>query len=386
MSDNYASIHGTVRLSGKRFARSPWLDSYVTPDSVFGVYSGRFYVLSKGEDPIDAYRALRRDVVLFDVPEHPIEIEGPDACAFLNRLFCRDVSKLKVGRATYMIACNHAGGILMDGVLMRLDEHLYWYVLADGEFMNWLEAHRIDYDVSVRDPESWVLQVQGPRALEALDRMIDAPLSGTFKYFSVHQCTVAGEPFVISRTGWTGELGFELYSMNPQVDGARVFEHLMQAGADFGIRHSALESMGIRRIEAGIMDNGTDMDPSMTPFAAGLGNFVDLGKTGHVGAEALRNADHRSAFFGVTTKYDAPVGRHSVLLNGKVVGRLTSCARSPALQKVVGYLRFDAPGYWEGKVVTLKADDGSLHEAQVVALPFYDEEKRIPRGLAGTSG
>ena len=132
----------------------------------------------------------------------------------------------------------------------------------------------------------------------------------------MHECEVAGEPFLVSRTGWTGELGFELYSRRPDVDGERVFRHLVQAGSVHGMRVSTLESMGMRRIEAGIRDNGTDMDATMTPFAAGLGRFVDLEKTVHIGAEALRAADRRSAFFGVQSGPGTPPGRHRVRHEG----------------------------------------------------------------------
>ena len=384
-ASNYAAVDDTFRVSAKRFARSPWLSSYITPETVLGVYSGRFFPLTLGEDPVDAYWHLRRGVTLFDVPEHPVEIAGPDALAFLNRLLCRDLSRLGVGRATYAIACNHSGGILMDGVVLRVSQDLYWYVLADGEFMSWMEAHRAGYDVRVLDPGSWVLQVQGPRALEVLEPMLDGDAPSPFRYFGVYECEVAGEPFLVSRTGWTGELGFELYSRRPDVDGERIFRHLMRAGAACGIRLSALECMGIRRIEAGIMDNGTDMNSSMTPFAAGLGRFVDLDKTTHIGAQALRAAGRGCAFFGVSAEPDTPLGRHRVRHEGREVGRITAAARSPYLQRVIAYVRFDEPGDWEGAQIALETGDASLFPARVVALPFYDAEKRIPRGLAGAS-
>lgn len=383
---NYASADRTFRISARRFARSPWLDSYITPETVLGVYAGRFFPLSIGEDPVEAYWHLRRGVSLFDVPERPIEISGPDALAFLDRLFCRDLSRLGVGRAAYAIACNHSGGILMDGVVLRLAEERYWYVLADGEFMAWLEAHRAACDVQIRDPGSWVLQVQGPRSLEVLERMLDGPPPSPFRYFSVHECEIAGEPFLISRTGWTGELGFELYTRNPGIDGARVFRHLVRAGSACDMRVSALECMGIRRIEAGIMDNGTDMDASTTPFAAGLGRFVDLDKRGHIGAAALRTADRRSAFFGVEADPATPIGRHRAWREGREIGRLSAAARSPCLHRTIGYLRLRDPGDWEGTDITLEAADGARYPARTVALPFYDKEKRIPRGLAPAEG
>ena len=379
---NYASTDATFRVSAKRFAQSPWLASYITPESILGVYSGRFYALSVGNDPLEDYWHLRREVALFDVPEHPIQIAGAGARAYLNRLFCRDISKLRIGRATYAIACNHDGGILMDGVLMRVAQDSYWYVLADGEFLGWMDACRPEFDVQVSDPNSWVLQLQGPRSLDLLADLLGDKMFAAFKYFSVHECELNGEPFYISRTGWTGELGFELYSRNPAIDGAKMMAYLLEAGAPHGLRLCALEAMGIRRIEAGIMDNGTDMNSSMTPFAAGLTPFVDLDKTDHIGAAALRAADKRGRFFGISAAHGTPIGRHKIECDTKVVGELTAAGRSPYLQKFVAYARFFEPDCWLGKTVTLRTDAGDCFSAEVVSLPFYDPQKRIPRGLA----
>lgn len=379
---NYATTDGTFRVSAKRFAQSPWLGAYRTDAMVLGVYSNRFYPLTLGEDPVADYWRLRRGAVLFDVPEHPIEIAGPDSAELFRRLFCRDVSGLRVGRATYAIACNQEGGIVMDGVLLRLGEQRFWYVLASGDFLGWLDAHRAGFDVSVTDPNAWVLQVQGPRSLEGLAALLDGPPPQPFKYFDVAECSVDGEPFLISRTGWTGELGFELYSLNPQVDGQRVFHHLMHAGRAVDLGFSSLESMGIRRIEAGIMDNGTDMDATMTPFQAGLGRFVDVESSDYIGSEALARADKRNCFYGVIAASETPIGRHKAVCEGIEVGQMTAAAVSPYLKKFIGYLRFDEPGDWVDNEVTLLASDGSTHVGKVVSLPFFDTEKRLPRGLA----
>ena len=379
---NYAMTDGAYLVSAKRFAQSPWLERYRTASMVLGVYSDRFYPLSLGEDPVRDYWRLRRGAVLFDVPEHPIEISGPNAGRLVQRLFCRDLSSLRIGRARYAIACNYEGGIVMDGVLMRLAQDRYWYVLASGEFMGWLDAHRAGLDVQVRDPDSWVLQIQGPRSFEVLPAVLDGPLPEPFNYFNVAECSIAGEPFLISRSGWTGEAGVELYSLNPAVDGARVFDHLMHEGGGAGLHFSSLESMGIRRIEAGIMDNGTDMDSNLTPFAAGLANFVDLDGPDFLGREALLKTNRGCCFFGVTASPDTPVGRHRVVQDGTEVGYLTATAKSPYLEQFIGYVRFHAPGEWLGQDVSLVAKDGSAHRAHVVALPFYDEQKKLPRMTA----
>ncbi|MBT6203169.1 MAG: aminomethyltransferase family protein [Alphaproteobacteria bacterium] len=380
---NYASAHDIVRISAKRFEMSPWMPAYLTDKAVLGVYSRRFYALGLSEDPTSDYWTLRRKAALYDVPEHPYEISGPDAYALLDKVFCRDISKLRVGRATYAISCDESGGILMDGVLMRIDEDRYWYVLADGEFIPWLKAHALGMDVTIRDPGSWVLQVQGPNSLDVMADLLDEPLTEPFKYFSVHSTSIAGQPFLISRTGWTNEMGFELYPLTTELDGPAMFHYIMEKGAPHGMIHSSLESMGIRRIEGGIMDNGTDMDPSMTPFDAGLGQFVSLDKpTDFIGKKALAAAPRGSRFFGVTCAGAAPLANSALAANGKTVGRATAGGWSPYLETGIAFVVMDEALNWIGRKVTVVLADGGEHAGEIVALPFYDKRKLIPRGLS----
>jgi aminomethyltransferase len=378
----YAASHAILSVSAKRFARSPFFECYATDEAIFGIYSGRLYPLSLGEDPVENYWALRRRAVLYEVPEHPIEIAGPDAVRLLDRVLTRNVAMLRVGRASYGIACYADGGIVMDGVLMRLADDRFWYVLADGEFMGWLAAQAAGLDVAIRDPHAWVLQVQGPRALDVLAAACDEGAPDPFSYFAVAECAIAGRRMIVSRTGWTGEMGFELYVPVEGGDGPALWRHLMAAGEAVGMIFSSLESMGVRRIEAGILDNGTDMDPSMTPFAAGLGQFVDMTKPGFIGREALARADRRPRLHGLRCATATPAAEDAVLLDGAPVGQMTTGAWSPFLEAGIGYARFDEPGDWPGARVTLATRDGATHVAEIAPLPFHDAEKRIPRGLA----
>ena len=380
---NYAQSHATVRISAKRFAMSPWLSAYMTDETVLGVYSRRFYPLTIGEDPIERYGKLRSGAVLFDVPEHPIEISGPDAVALLEKVFCRRIARLKQGRATYAIACDHAGGILMDGVLMRFGEERFWYVMADGEFLPWLHAQAAGLDATIRDPRSWVLQVQGPKSFDVLADLLDDRPPDPFGYFAVADVSIARQPFIVSRTGWTGELGFELYTLNPEIDGPAIFSYILEKGRRHGLVFSSLESMGIRRIEAGILDNGTDIDPSMTPFAAGLGKFVDLDKEADFcGKAALAAAPRDVLLTGLICAGTTPVAGDRVFAGNAVAGRITAGAWSPHLETGIAYLRLDAPLAPDAGSLVLESRDGSQHAAAMVALPFYDPEKKIPRGLA----
>ena len=151
------SLHastGTFNAIDHRIARSPFCSHYETDSTEFGIYNHRLYPWSLGDDTTKAYWRLRKQVMMYDVPETPIEIKGPHADRLLNKVFTRDVTRLKNDRAGYAIACFPDGGIMMDGVLIKLEHYMYWYVQADGEFFDWLIAHSIGLDVQISDPNS----------------------------------------------------------------------------------------------------------------------------------------------------------------------------------------------------------------------------------------
>ncbi len=386
----YASSHNIIRLSAKRYEQSPYLSKYMVDEAVFGLYANRFYPLSLGEsgDPITEYWKLRKEAMLYDVPEKPLEIKGPDAEKLLEHVFTRKISSLKRWRARYAIACTPSGHILMDGVLIRLAADHFWYVQADGPFESWLVAHSAGLDVEISDPYSWVLQIQGPKSMEILEAATDPndrPDLDSFGYFYAGKFRFGGQECLVTRTGWTGEMGFEIYS-NPQIDHLALWDHLLESGRPFGMGFGSLESMGIRRIEAGILDNGTDIDTTMTPFEAGLGAFVNFKKDQFVGRDALEAADQTQLLFGLLCDSGTPSSGCELLVEEERVGRFTTGGYSPTLEQGIGYARFDHPsenkGGWLGQNLHWIDKEGLTHSGRVVNLPFYDEEKRIPRGLA----
>lgn len=382
---DYAKSHDVVRLSTKRYEQSPYAAKYATDDTVYGLYANRFYPLSLDGDPLSDYWQLRQKAMLYDVPEKPLQIEGPDAVTLLEKVFCRRISKLKPMRARYAIACTPNGKILMDGVLIRFSEDHFWYVQADGEFETWLLAHSGGLDVQISDPKSWVLQIQGPNSLEILNAAIDEDLPDNFGYFHAGLFHFAGEELLVTRTGWTGEIGFEIYS-KPSINHLALWDHLIAAGKPFGMRAGSLASMGTRRIEAGILDNGTDMDVKMTPYEAGLGMFIDLSKPDFVGKSALEKADQRCLLFGLICNTAVSSADLKLFQNEKEVGFLTAGVYSPTLDKGIGYARFFAPHptaeSWLGQTVMLQDKRNEHHSCKIVSLPFYDAEKKIPRGLS----
>ena len=384
----YIESFDTVRLSSFRIEQSPFADRYVTDQMVFCLYCDRLYPvkMTADEDPIPQYWKLRRGVLLYDVPEKPLEIIGPDAARLLEQILACRVGTLPVGRARYGIACNEDGTVLMDGVVMRLAEDRYWYVKANGEFETWLRANALGLDVGVSDPNSRVLQIQGPRALDVLDAAIGGGLPAGFKYFHAGFFDVCGQRLWVSRTGWTGELGIEIYcNSGPEpTDHGALWDDLFACGEPFGLEFSSGSSMGIRRIESGILDNGSDIEPDLTPFGAGLGQFVRLEKEDFIGRAALETADRSQLLFGLLCATATPEAGMDAHFDNGPVGHLTIGTWSPTLETGVGYVRFDRPlpdDDWLGKTVSLVDHDGTPHEATVDTLPFVDKQKRLPRAV-----
>ena len=377
-------INDTVRVSSRCFEVSPYLERYDSPDMVRGVYAGRFFTIYNGEDPVQKYWTLRRKALIYDVPEKPVEISGPDAVPFLEKVLSRRVATLAVGRGRYAIACTPQGGVFMDGVLFRLGGDRFWYVQADGAFETWLMAHSGGYDITISDPQSRVIQIQGPASMDIMQAASAGQIDARMRRFQSGFFDLGGQQFYVSRTGFTGELGYEVYCNGEATDHLALWDHLMAAGEAYGMEFSSTRSMTIRRIEAGILGNMTDMDTTMTPFEAGLGSFIDMDKDDFIGRAALVDADRRALLYGVTCK-DAVPGRGSAVLDGeKSVATLTAGVASPTLGCGIGYARFQEPGEWSNRELKVRLPDASVRPCTVVDLPFFDLEKLIVRGLDRT--
>lgn len=349
-------------------------------DPQFGVYNRRLRALAYGHVKWeDLYWRLRRQVVLANTGELPTEIRGPDAEAMLNRVFTRDVSRVRTGRCSYQIACYADGGTIMDGVLMRLEPDRFWYAQGDGEFPVWLRAQAQGFDVEVFDPEVWVSQVQGPRSMDVLSEVAEHGIPEPFRYFDLAEVRIGGQPVVISRTGFTNELGWEVY-FGADVDAQAIGESIMAAGERHGIHTIAAAATNARRIEGGLLFSGTDFDENVTPYTAGLGSLVDLDKPDFIGKEALARADHRCRTWGL--RCDDGVARHgdTLFLEGQPAGRVLSSARSPYLQCGVAIVRLRDPEVGPGSMLDVQCTDGHVHPAAVCELPMYDQAGDIPRG------
>ena len=244
-----SDLKKTIKISARRFEESPYIERTYSPEMVRGVYAGRYFPMSIGEDPIKKYWLLRQKALIFDVPEKPIEISGPDAIPFLEKVLTRKVSSINEGRGYYSLACTPQGGIFMDGVLFKFNENKLWYVQADGPFEDWLLAHTSNYNVKISDPKSRVLQIQGPASIDIMKAASNGKIDESMKYFRSGFFDLGGQNLYVSRTGFTNELGFEIYSDGFKTDHLRLWDHLMSCGKPHGMELSASRAMTIRRIE-----------------------------------------------------------------------------------------------------------------------------------------
>lgn len=346
----------------------------------YTVYNRRFMCVYMDDlDTAEGYWLLRQKAACLHTGEWPIEIVGPDAEKLMNLLFVNNVSKVKPGRCGYGIACFDDGGLLVDGVFVRLTEGRFWYVQADGDFINWARAHGKDMDVQVFGTDINVSQVQGPLSMEILNSAAEGGIPEPFGYFGSAWVDFGGQTVLITRTGYTNELGWEFYT-EPHHDAAALWAHLEAAGAPYGLRMFGLDSMNIRRIEAGILNANSDFDETTTPFDVGLGQFVAMDKDDFIGKAALETADKRRRLHGLICPDGQPRVNGRLEWQGDVAGRVTAGETSPYLGHGIGYALMDSAEVGIGTEVMVECNDGKMYGATLAETPLYDKACEIPRG------
>ncbi|MDH3254386.1 MAG: aminomethyltransferase family protein [Acidobacteriota bacterium] len=259
-------------------------------------WAGYYSVCSYGTSHDPEYFAIRHAAGLIDVsPLFKYEVRGPDAASFLSRVTVKDVRKLKMGRVTYLCWCDDHGKVVDDGTVSRLgDEH--FRVTAAEPSLSWFDRLRRGYDVEIEDSSAriGVLALQGPTSRDILAQLTDAEL-GEIKFFATRRCRLAGVDAWISRTGYTGDLGYEIW-----VDAAgaeTVYDALIEEGRAYGIMPAGLDALDTSRIEASFIMNGVDYysahhclieDRKSSPYELGLGWTVQLDREPFVGHAALK--------------------------------------------------------------------------------------------------
>ena len=245
----------------------------------------------------------------------------------------------------------------------------------------WLLAHSEGFDVEINDPKSRVIQIQGPASLKIMEDATNGQITEAMKYYSSGFFNFNGQELYVSRSGFTGELGYEIYCDGYKTDHLALWDHLMSVGKNHGMEFSSTRALTIRRIEGGILGNTTDMDINMSPFEAGLSFVVDLDKEDFVGRKALLNKNKNVLLHGLTCKTATPSSGSKILDGNEEVGYITAGVPSPTLGLGIGYARFLKGKEWPGKKLKLSLPNGEFHSAEIVDLPFFDKEKKIIKGI-----
>jgi aminomethyltransferase len=370
---------------GARLRRSPFFEATQRHGAKgYTVYNHMLFPTCFA-DFEEEYWHLVNHVTLWDVSvERQVEITGRDAAAFTNMLTPRDLSNCAVGQGKYLVITAPDGGIVNDPILLRLGENHFWLALADSDVLLWAKglAVRSGMKVEIAEPDVSPLQIQGPRAKEVVTSLFGEPVL-RLRYYHFLETLLDGIPVVVTRTGWTGEVGYEIY-LRDGSRGDELWERIMEAGRPHQIRPTGPSD--IRRIEAGILNWGTDMTLENNVYEVGLERLVDENKAAdYVGKDALkkiRREGVRRRLAGVEIAGDPlPFNavKWTVTAGENAVGRVTSAVWSPRLKKNIGYAMLHASHAALHNKLTMEIPEIGERQATVVPMPFVDPAKEIPK-------
>jgi len=376
---------GTTTLYfGPWYRKSPYFEATLRAGcTAFDIYNHQYLPAAYG-DHVEDYWHLLEHVTLWDVGvERVVEISGPDALRFTNMLTCRDLLRCAVGQGKYALILAEDGGIINDPVLLRITEDTFWLCLADSDAGLWARGVALNarMDVKVCEPGVYPLQIQGPKAKALVhDLFGEGPMD--LKYYFCMETDLNGIPIVISRTGWTGEVGYEVYLRDAE-RGDELWESIMEAGEQYRIRPIA--PCEPRRIEAGIFNYNSDMTIENNPFEiSGLERLVEDQEADYIGKAALeriRAEGVRRKLVGIEVEGDPLPSEISEFWpawsDGERIGHVTDLLWSPRLSKNIGYVWVPIALAAPGTVLEVETPDGTV-KARTAALPFLDPRKQIP--------
>ncbi len=368
---------------GTQIRKSPYFDATVRWGAKdFSVYN-HMYIPRDFGDPVQNFWNLVNEAILCDVAvERQVEITGPDAAQFIQMLTPRNLSKMAVGQCKYILITNADGGLLNDPVLLRLAENHFWISLADSDILLWAQGVAINsgLDVSIHEPDVSPLQLQGPNSGKVMEALFGESIMD-LKYYWLREVELDGIPLIASRTGWSSELGYEIYLQ----DGSRgdeLWEKIMEAGKPFGLKPGHTSS--IRRIEGGMLSYHADADIHTNPFELGFDRLVDLDMDADfIGKAALKKIRDE----GVSRKQvglvidGAPLEGSNTTFwviekDGETVGKVTSAIYSPRLEKNIALAMIAIECSELGTALKVATPQGEA-KAVVVEYPFYDPKKKI---------
>jgi len=381
----YSGDHDAKMLLSQRVRKSPFHHLSQAAGcwcyTVYNrVYHPRAYIRPEDGGLLKEYEYLTQHVTMWNVAvERQIQVKGPDAARFVDRVITRSVEKLPAGKARYVILCNAEGGILNDPILLRPGEDEFWFSLSDTDIGIYLQgiAAVSDYDVGVNEIDVCPVQIQGPKSAPLMRKLFGEDIDAV-PYFGLMDGHIDGCKVVISNTGWSTEPGYEIYLQNASADAETLWNRVLSAGEEFNLR--VIAPSHIRRVEAGILSWGQDMDFETNPFQCGLGWQVDLEKNDYIGKDALA----RIARDGVTHKLAGikmggepitwyPADFYHVFHENQVVGYVTSAFYSPTLSCNIGYAFLPVELTPDGTKLNVRLDDQYAKDlvlAETVPTPF----------------
>ncbi|WP_108788008.1 glycine cleavage T C-terminal barrel domain-containing protein [Falsiruegeria mediterranea] len=368
---------------GTQIRKSPYFDATVRWGAKgFSVYN-HMYIPRDFGDPEQNFWNLVNEAILCDVAvERQVEITGPDAAKFTQMLTCRDLSKMAVGQCKYILITNADGGILNDPILLRLAENHFWISLADSDILLWAQGVAINsgLDVQITEPDVSPLQLQGPNSGKIMVELFGRDIMD-LKYYWLREVELDGIPLIVSRTGWSSELGYELYLRDGSM-GDQLWERIMAAGIAHGLKPGHTSS--IRRIEGGMLSYHADADIRTNPFELGFDRLVNLDmEADFIGKAALRRIREegpKRKQVGLVIDCEPLTGPNTtfwaVNQNETQIGKVTSAVYSPRLEKNIALAMVDADAAVLGAEVAVVTLSGPAR-ATVVERPFYDPKKQI---------
>jgi aminomethyltransferase len=368
---------------GTQIRKSPYFDSTVKWGATgFSVYN-HMYIPRDFGSPEQNFWNLTEKAILCDVAvERQVEITGPDAYKFTQLLTPRDLSKLSVGQCKYVLITNHDGGILNDPVLLRLAENHFWLSLADSDILLWAQGVAVNSGLNVKivEPDVSPLQLQGPNSGKIMVKLFDETIKD-LKYYWLKEYDLDGIPLIVSRTGWSSELGYEIY-LRDGSKGNDLYEKIMAAGKEYDLQPGHTSS--IRRIEGGMLSYHADADINTNPFELGLDRLVNLdGEINFIGKEALKKIKQKGIKrkqVGLELDCKPLKGPNttfwSIYNNDEVIGKVTSAVYSPRLKKNIALAMIAIKYSNIGGKFKVKNNDGEFN-CTIVEKPFYDPKKKI---------
>ena len=377
----------TTTFFGTQIRKSPFFNSTQKWGCTgYSVYNHMYIPRSFG-DPVNNYWNLVNNSILCDVSvERQVEITGPDAAKFVQLLTPRNLSNCQVGQCKYVIITSDEGGIINDPVLLKLGNNHFWLSLADSDVLLWAKGVNVysNLDVNITEPDASPLQLQGPKSKVIMESIFGSWIN-ELKYYWHKSTEFNGIPLIISRTGWSSELGYEIF-LRDSSRGDDLWEMIMTIGKPLGLFPGHTST--IRRIEGAMLSYVADMNINNNPYELGLSKLIDLEMDfNFIGKSSLKKIERKGVdkilcgfeIFG--PPFEGPNDNIIPIFKDSInIGNISSAVYSPRLNKNIGLGIVDIKYSNLGSKGTISYL-GNERDVKVIPKPFYDPKKKLAKGI-----